>query len=239
MYTLTDRCVDGKTNHRCNTKNRQTSTVNWGQIEEIRSIIMKSFVEKPTEENKMSIAWSLKPILILTKMFGVPTIDIEPDTGSLFCRLIALCFWGISSFLCLLLSCFLNIYRFVRYFKHKWICDGENHGLEHTNYKIAFAYVPLNCMFEFEMWFHTIFTIGVPLVFTFRCLCTRKFRKLLNSTRRIDESVVLTAKFYRKCRRDCFLLILSFLIGSDLPYLIGLHSFIIYRKYFHSFSSGA
>ncbi len=168
----------------------------------------------------MSIAWSLKPVLMFAKTCGIPIIDIEPKTGSLFYRVIALSLWRTLSFICLLLNCFLNIYRFVKHYKRKWICDGVNHWLEHKNYKIAFAYVPLNGMDEFEMWVYTIFMIGVPLFFHFQCLCTRKFRKILSSIRKFDERVVLTEAFYRKCRRHCIFLIIYFLIVRSYSYYI-------------------
>lgn len=168
----------------------------------------------------MSIAWSLKPVLMFAKTCGIPTIDIEPKSGNLFCGVIALTLWRTLSFICLLLNCFLNIYRFVKHYKRKWICDGVNHWLEHKNYKIAFAYVPLNGMDEFEMWVYTFFMIGVPSFFNFQCLCTRKFRKILSSIRKIDERVVLTAAFYRKCRRHCIFLIIYFLIVRSYSYEI-------------------
>ena len=165
----------------------------------------------PEERAKMNIAWSLKPVLMFTKICGITTIDIEPNTENSFCRVTSIIFWRISGFTCLLLNCFLNIYRLVRYYKRKWICDGFNRWLEHTNFRMAFAYMPLNAMDEFEMWAYTIFMIGVPLVFTFQCLFTRKFRKILSSIRKIDESLVLSANFYQRCRRHCILLILYFL----------------------------
>ncbi len=168
---------------------------------------------------KTSITWSLKPVLVFAKICGIPTVDIKPNTGSLICRVVASTLWRALGFICLLLNCFLNIYRFVKYYKRKWICDGVNHWLEHKNYKIAFAYVPLNGMFEFEMWVYTLFMIGVPLVFHFQTFCTRKFRKIWSSIRKFDESVVLTAAFYRKCRRHSILLILYFLIVRSYSYI--------------------
>ena len=150
-------------------------------------------------EKKMSIRWSLNPVVVLMKICGIPTY-IEPRNKSCTVpRVIFDYFWRILSFICFLLNSFFQIYNLIQEMKTVSVCSS-----------FSFDYwklIPFDFAELARVCLEPIYITGIPFVFSFQFYFTGKLQKIWNSILKFDEKLLLPSSFYRKCRKRCLLLI--------------------------------
>jgi len=155
---------------------------------------------KIMEQN--GLAWSLKPILICLKISGMPTHDISTNR----CRFFAYIF-SIITLISLLFNFSFNTFYFLKnwlfFYQCKWPkSPPKKRGI--VNVQID----PARQILEFfETVINPSFLLGVPLIFVFEFYITGGWRTILSSIIRIDQDMMLTKRFYRRCRRRFILLI--------------------------------
>jgi len=156
-------------------------------------------------EGRKSIEWSLKPIIWLTKICGIPAFCRSAEIKSSFIiQALRYCWFRIPILSCLLLHFFFHTYNFVSRLIIRFVCKKVNQD----NWK--FKYLPMIGGELFQIVVLFALQVGIPLVFTFKFFFTERcrFHNIWNSIRKIDEILQLPKSFYRKCRRRCHLLIL-------------------------------
>ncbi len=159
---------------------------------------MKRFAEKSSEKIKMSIAWSLKPVLFFMKISGIPTY-YEPKIKHCILRILGYFCHYFPSLICLFLNCFFQINRFVE--------DCYRHfSLNIINNNIV-PPVLQECIETLQIAFEPLLVTGVPFVFACQFYFTKKFKTIWSSIQIFDERLQLPDDFYRKCRKHSWFLI--------------------------------
>lgn len=171
-------------------------------------------------EGRKSIEWSLKPIILLTKIFGIPTFCRlnKNRSKSIIIQFLEYFWLRVPSLTCLLLHCFFHTYSFVSRLIIRFVCKKVNQ--DNWNFK----YLPMIGGELFQIVVLFAFDVGIPLVFAFQFFCTERFQNIWNSIRKIDEIIQLPNSFYRKCRRRCLYLIL-------IAFVVRIVSFEILSRY--------
>jgi len=155
-----------------------------------------------------TIQWSLYPVLIYTKICGIPscyyTTPRNPNkrvcshlpSGYSF-----LYIGNIPSLICLLINCFFQIFHFVERITFRFLCGLYSLG------SLDILYVPVSFANLCQVLIEPMYITGVPLAFAFHFYCTKKFQNIWNSIQKIEEEIVLPKSFYYKCRKRCLFLI--------------------------------
>lgn len=155
----------------------------------------------------MSIFFSLNPLVIFMKFCGVP-IYPEPENNKncTTLRVLVDFIWRSLSLICLSLNCFFQTYNFVYEMKINFICS----SFSFTYWKL----IPFDFVDYTRTFLRPIFITGVPFAFAFQFYFTERFQNIFMSILNLDEKVLLTNDFYRKCRKRCLLLIALALLVS-------------------------
>lgn len=148
--------------------------------------------KSPEEKN---ILWSLKPVLMYTKISGIPTYDASENKSCTY-RILGY-FWFILSLTCLFLNCFFQIFNFVEDMKKRYVCGFSI--FDSLKY-FPFAFADLLG----KSYSKPFFVTGVPLVFALQFYFTGKFQKIVGSVKQIENKMLLSDRFYRKCRKACY-----------------------------------
>lgn len=160
---------------------------------------------KKSSEEK-SILWSLKPVLIYTKISGLATYQ-ELGNKSCTAHRILGYFWFILSLICLFLNCFFQIFNCVEDIKRRFLCAGQSRFYSVQLVPYVFGESLISCL-------RPIFVAGVPLIFAYKFYFYWDIKKIVSSIHEIEKKITLPDTFYRKCRNGFLLLIaISLLVG--------------------------
>ena len=172
---------------------------------------MKSFEEL----KKKDLAWSLKPILILMKMCGMPAHDASNNR----CRFFVYIF-SMLSITSLLFNCSFNIFYFIKNWLYYYKCKWQKSDPKQMGFVVIYMNSPEQIVDFFEILTKTSFVVGVPLIFVFKCYVTDGWRNIWNCISRIDEEMDwLTRSFYRRCRKISVFFVIFSILVSKIVYM--------------------
>ena len=163
---------------------------------------METFPEQPSEERK-SILWSLKPVMIFSKMCGIPAAIYKPRKSScILHRVLGFILNIIPNLICLSLNFFFKIFNclFKGYTWKIGFCTNFTVTYSNTNY---LKILPLQFEIFLRQLVEPLAMIGIPFVFALQFYFTGRIHKIVDSMQEIDEKLVLPIRFYRKCRKHC------------------------------------
>lgn len=153
----------------------------------------------------MSIAKSMRPILIFLEICSIPTYNKMGKSSyrlSSNYRVFIYFLRSLPSLICLLLNCSFQVYNMVGNMKIYFDCDS-------LSFSMAWKLLPMavSALFQFVM--KLIFMTGIPLVFAIQFYLTGRFQQMLSSLQKLDEKLSLPASYHRKCsRKTCIYLII-------------------------------
>lgn len=164
---------------------------------------METFPWQSSEERK-SILWSLKPVMVFSKMCGIPAAIYKPrKTSSCFLhRVLGFILNIIPNLICLSLNFFFKIFNCL--FKvYTWkigFCTNFTVTYSNTNY---LKILPLQFEIFLQQLIEPLAMIGVPFVFSLQFYFSGRIHKIWNSMQELDDKLSLSIMFYRRCRKHC------------------------------------
>ena len=179
---------------------------------------MESFPEQSSEERK-SILWSLKPVMVFSKICGIPAAIYKPRKSScILHRVLGFIFNMIPNLICLALNSFFKMFNCL--FKGAFWKLGVCKGYTGFNKAYSLQIFPLQFEILLQQLVEPLAMIGVPFIFALQFYFTGRFHKILDSVQEINEKLVLPSRFYRKCRKHCLFLIAVSLTVILLGYFL-------------------
>lgn len=153
------------------------------------------------------LEWSMKPLLVCLKICGMPAP--EPNTNR--CRFFLYIFKMIT-LISLLFNFSFNILYFLKNWSYYYRCEWA----KSPPYQKGRIIVNINAPRQIIQFFETVLNpsslFGIPLIFVFKFYFTSGWRNIWSSIKIIDQDMVLTKKFHRRCRRGFILLIIASLL---------------------------
>jgi len=154
---------------------------------------------------KKGLAQSLKPILIFTKMCGMPAHDASHNRYRFFVYL-----YSLLCITSLLFNCSFNFFYFIKNWLYYYTCMWQKSDPKQMGFVVIYMNSSEQISDFFEMLTKSSFVVGVPLIFVFKCYVTGGWRNIWNCINRIDEEMDwMTRSFYRRCRRISIFFIAS------------------------------
>ena len=150
----------------------------------------------------MGLTWSLKPILVLLKICGMPAHDISTNR----CRFFVYIF-SIITLISVLFNFSFNGFYFLKNWLFFYRCRWAKSPPKTRGLVIREVNAPRQIIDFFETVINPSSVLGIPLIFAFEFYITGGWRNIWSSIIRIDQDIKLTKTFYRQCRRRFILLI--------------------------------